>query len=92
MEKRPCAEWYKLDKSCDIMDADGFQRNNNAASAFWFFVPVLKEYYDDRKFRCSITSFNKINHVQPFQLSDVDIKLWEIFANSSLGTLILLSM
>jgi hypothetical protein len=92
MEKRPCAEWYQLDKSCDIFDGDGFNRGNKSASVFWYFVPVSRDYYENGMCRCSVVPFNKINHIQPFQLLDEDRKMWQEFQNSGLGKLILQSM
>ncbi len=76
LEKEPndrdvktCAQWYELDKSCDIRDPDGFNRKSTAAPTFWCLVPVGQTYYSSRVSRCSTGSYMAYNHAQPFACS-----------------------
>jgi hypothetical protein len=88
-DMKTCAQWYALDKSCDIRDPDGFNRKSTGSSAFWCFVPVGETYYSTRVSRCSTGSYMAYNHAQPFGCSTRDEQTMDELEEHPLGSLIL---
>ncbi len=86
---KPCCEWYMDDKSYDIMDADGFHRENKYASVFWNFTPVSKEYYNTRRDYCTVVSYGVYGHLQPFPIQPGDKYVWRNFKDHPLVKMIL---
>lgn len=60
------AQWYDLDIKDDILDPDGWPRENRNVSNIWYNTPITFNEYMNKKRKCSIVPYNKINHRQPF--------------------------
>lgn len=60
-------EWYKLDKTRDIIDPDGWRKMPRPAD-YWNNVRIIKEEYEDRAYKCSVGPYNYRDHKSPFSM------------------------
>jgi hypothetical protein len=83
-----CYEWYLEDKSCDILDPDGFNRSNKHTGIFWNYMPVPYEYYKSHRDQCTFSSFNAYGHPQPFVHKKGDQGIWLEFIEQPIANMI----
>lgn len=72
IEKKTASKWYQDDKDCDILDPDGWDRSTNRNGVCqgcidWFTKPITFHEYNKKREKCTITSYMRNNHNQPFE-------------------------
>ena len=66
-KKYPAAYWYDQDKTCDILDPDGWDRSESSHPSYvWNYVLISKEQYDRRRRVCTVAPYMTIKHRHPF--------------------------
>ncbi len=61
-------EWYQLDHTRDILDADGWDRRNRYISQDYYFALITYEEYKDRTTFCTQGPYNYIHHIPLFPM------------------------
>jgi len=62
-------QWYASDDSCDILDAYGW-RDLSDPGNFWFYHPISKLEYEQRRMTCTIAPYMRLEHLPPFEINE----------------------
>ena len=65
-ELKTSDEWYKDDKTCDILDPDGWNRSKTN-NIDWFQEKITLKQYKKRLNNCTISEYGYRNHECPFK-------------------------
>jgi hypothetical protein len=65
--KKTAEEWYREDTKYDILDPDGWPRDDPKVEEIWWTQPITQEEYLRRRSPCTITTFMHNEHRSPFK-------------------------
>jgi hypothetical protein len=65
--KKTAQEWYETDVTCDIVDADGWDRGDPNVASIWYNTLITFDEYQRRRYQCTVMKYNLNKHRPPFR-------------------------